>query len=113
MREAVPDDNVHACNSPGDLPGDLPAIEAVNTHWAVIGERRLAARCAQPSYQETGPRKRVGPCGLFGKGACPRARVAKRVYVGIREKEGFTHPGLWRAPCFWGTYESKLHAVDT
>jgi hypothetical protein len=29
------------------------------------------------------------------------------------EKEGFTHPWLWRAPCFWGTYESKLHAVDT
>ena len=29
------------------------------------------------------------------------------------EKEGFTHPPLWRAPCFWGTYESKLHAVDT
>ena len=21
------------------------------------------------------------------------------------EKEGFTHPWLWRAPCFWGTYE--------
>ena len=21
------------------------------------------------------------------------------------EKEGFTHPSLWRAPCFWGTYE--------
>ena len=21
------------------------------------------------------------------------------------EKEGFTHPPLWRAPCFWGTYE--------
>ena len=29
------------------------------------------------------------------------------------EKEGFTHPPLWRAPCFWGTYELKLHAVDT
>jgi hypothetical protein len=29
------------------------------------------------------------------------------------EKEGFTHPSLWRAPCFWGTHESKLHAVDT
>jgi hypothetical protein len=21
------------------------------------------------------------------------------------EKEGFTHRWLWRAPCFWGTYE--------
>jgi len=21
------------------------------------------------------------------------------------EKEGFTHPWLWRAPCFWGTHE--------
>ena len=21
------------------------------------------------------------------------------------EKEGFTHPLLWRAPCFWGTHE--------
>jgi hypothetical protein len=21
------------------------------------------------------------------------------------EKEGFKHPWLWRAPCFWGTYE--------
>ena len=21
------------------------------------------------------------------------------------EKEGFTHPSLLRAPCFWGTYE--------
>jgi hypothetical protein len=29
------------------------------------------------------------------------------------EKEGFTHPWLWRAPCFWGTHEQKLHAVDT
>jgi hypothetical protein len=29
------------------------------------------------------------------------------------EKEGFTHPWLWRAPCFWGTYEWELHAVDT
>ena len=29
------------------------------------------------------------------------------------EKEGFTHPSLWRAPCFWGTYEWELHAVDT
>jgi hypothetical protein len=29
------------------------------------------------------------------------------------EKEGFTHPSLWRAPCFWGTYELELHAVDT
>jgi len=29
------------------------------------------------------------------------------------EKEGFTHPSLWRAPCFWGTRVQKLHAVDT
>jgi hypothetical protein len=29
------------------------------------------------------------------------------------EKEGFTHPWLWRAPCFWGTHELELHAVDT
>jgi hypothetical protein len=29
------------------------------------------------------------------------------------EKEGFTHPWLWRAPCFWGTHELKLHAGDT
>ena len=29
------------------------------------------------------------------------------------EKEGFTHPPLWRAPCFCGTYEWELHAVDT
>ena len=29
------------------------------------------------------------------------------------EKEGFTRPSLWRAPCFWGTYEWELHAVDT
>jgi len=39
--------------------------------------------------------------------------VAKRVYVRIREKEGFKHRWLWRAPCFWGTYEWELHAVDT
>jgi len=39
--------------------------------------------------------------------------VAKRVYVRIREKEGFKHPWLWRAPCFWGTYEWELHSVDT
>ena len=56
---------------------------------------------------------RVMPCGFLGKGACPRAYGAKRVRVRIREKEGFTHPSLWRAPCFWGTYEWKLHAVDT
>ena len=29
------------------------------------------------------------------------------------EKEGFTHSPFWRARCFWGTYELKLHAVDT
>ena len=28
------------------------------------------------------------------------------------EKEGFTHPSLLRAPCFWGTHEWKLHAVE-
>ncbi|MFK4555553.1 hypothetical protein ABH944_007214 [Caballeronia udeis] len=39
--------------------------------------------------------------------------MAKRVHVRIREKEGFNCPSLWRAPCFWGTYELKLHAVDT
>jgi hypothetical protein len=39
--------------------------------------------------------------------------MAKRVHVRIREKEGFTHPSFWRARCFWGTYESRLHAVDT
>ena len=37
--------------------------------------------------------------------ACPRAYGAKRFTVRIREKEGFTHPKLWRAPCFWGTHE--------
>jgi len=56
---------------------------------------------------------RVRPSSLVGVRACPRALVAKRVYVKIREKEGFKHPPLWRAPCFWGTYEWELHAVDT
>src|SRR5471032_1849365 len=42
------------------------------------------------------------PCGFLGNSACPRAYGAKRVRVRIREKEGFTHPWLWRAPCFWG-----------
>jgi len=67
----------------------------------------------QLTNQETKPPKRVRPHRFLGNCACPRALVAKRVYVKIREKEGFTHPWLWRAPCFWGTYESKLHAVDT
>ena len=55
----------------------------------------------------------LGRANRWGARACPRALVAKRVYVRIREKEGFTHPSLWRAPCFWGTYEWELHAVDT
>ena len=43
-----------------------------------------------------------GRAGFLGKRAGPRAYGAKRVRVRIREKEGFKHPSLWRAPCFWG-----------
>jgi hypothetical protein len=55
----------------------------------------------QPTHQEMRQKIRVGPCGLLGNGACPRAYGAKRVHVRIREKEEFTHPRLLRAPCFW------------
>ena len=50
---------------------------------------------------------------VCGRWCLPESTVAKRVHVRIREKEGFKHPWLWRAPCFWGTYEWELHAVDT
>jgi hypothetical protein len=60
---------------------------------------------------------------LFHAGGCPRiARGAPWAgsvtggeacgYV-CSEKEGFTHPSFWRAPCFWGTQVLELHAVDT
>ena len=45
--------------------------------------------------------------GFLGNGACPRAYGAKRVRVRIREKEGFTHPSLLRAPCFWGAKNAE------
>jgi hypothetical protein len=38
--------------------------------------------------------KTLGPCRFLGSRASPRALVAKRVHVRIREKEGFTHPPL-------------------
>jgi len=68
---------------------------------------------AQSAHQEKKQKIRVGPCGLLGNGASPRAYGAKRFTVRIREKEGFKHPKLLRAPCFWGTHEMELHAVDT
>ena len=90
---------------------DSQKTEAANTHQAVIREaepRISAAQATQPSFKEMEPEKRVRPCGFaWNKGACPRAYGAKRFTVRIREKEGFTHPWLWRAPCFWGTNEIK------
>jgi hypothetical protein len=81
-----------------------PKTEAVNAHQAVIHECGGATRAANPS-SEMELHIRVGSWWFISKGACPRAYGAKRVRVRIREKEGFTHPWLWRAPCFWGTYE--------
>src|SRR5476649_1103424 len=64
----------------------------------------------EPRRQPSSKRGRtmVRPCELFGNGACPRAYGAKRVRVRIREKEGFTHPSLWRAPCFWGAKNAEI-----
>jgi hypothetical protein len=42
----------------------------------------------------------VRPSWSVGRGACPRALGAKRVRVRIREKEGFKHYRVWRAPCY-------------
>jgi len=75
--------------------------------------KKITAQIKHLTHKETKRPERVRPSRFLGKGACPRAYGAKRVRVGIREKEGFTHPSLWRAPCFWGTYEWELHAVDT
>jgi len=114
MREAVPDANVHATHQRTHQPAQQRLKQ--QTQQVVIAglaSRLPSAQSTQSSYQETEPCKRVRRSGFLGKGACPRALVAKRVYVRIREKEGFTHPALWRAPCFWGTYEWDLHAVDT
>ena len=59
----------------------------------------------------------------FMRGGCPRIARGEPWAGSITggeacgypcsEKEGFKHSWLWRAPCFWGTHESKLHAVDT
>ena len=74
---------------------------------------RMAVQTTPPTHQELKQQIRVKPYAFVGNGACPRALGAKRVRVRIREKEGFTHPWLWRAPCFWGTRVQKPHAVDT
>ncbi|WP_216857596.1 hypothetical protein, partial [Burkholderia sp. S171] len=69
---------------------------------SAIWPTKLATQTTQPvqsTYKETKRHMHVGPCCFLGKHACPRALVAKRVYVGIREKEGFKHPPFWRAPC--------------
>jgi len=67
----------------------------------------------QLTHEEPQHQIRERPGRFLGNGACPRAYGAKRVRVRIREKEGFKHPWFWRAPCFWGTHEWELHAVDT
>ena len=65
-------------------------------------QRRPITQIIESSHQKAKFQLRVKPCGFLGKRACPRACGAKRVRVRIREKEGFKHPWLWRAPCFWG-----------
>jgi hypothetical protein len=57
----------------------------------------------------------AGGCPRIARGEPWAGSITGGEACGYRcsEKEGFTHPPLWRAPCFWGTYESKLHAVDT
>ena len=64
----------------------------------------ITVQTTQPTHHELKLKTRVMPCSFVSASACPRALVAKRVYVRIREKEGFKHRWLWRAPCFWGTY---------
>ena len=39
--------------------------------------------------------------------------MAKRGDVRIREKEGFKHPSVWRAPCYLRAKNLGLHARDT
>ena len=54
--------------------------------------------------------------GLRDSAGCSSGRFShwwRSVGYLCSEKEGFTHPWLLRAPFFWGTHESKLHAVDT
>ncbi len=55
----------------------------------------------------------VVQCGFEEIGTCPRALVAKRGDVGIREKEGFNAAWFLRAPFYVGTKSSGLHAGDT
>ena len=52
---------------------------------------KITVQTTQPTLHELKLKMRVGPCLFVGVGACPRALVAKRVYVRIREKEGFKH----------------------
>src|SRR5580704_15788214 len=55
----------------------------------------------------------VRPSWSVGHRACPRALGAKRVRVRIREKEGFKHPQVLRAPCYQVPKTFSLHARDT
>ena len=65
-----------------------------------------ANQATKPSNNEA-LKARDAEAGFLGKRACPRAYGAKRVRVRIREKEGFKHPSLWRAPCFWGAKNAE------
>jgi hypothetical protein len=49
----------------------------------------------------------VGGCPRIARGEPWAGSVTGGEACGYpcSEKEGFTHPWLWRAPCFWGTYE--------
>src|SRR3984893_5461212 len=54
----------------------------------------------------------VRPSWSVGCGSRPRALGAKRVRVRIREKEGFTHPSVWRALCYQVPKTPGLHSSD-
>ena len=72
---------------------------------------RATAPTKQLTHEEPQQQIRVRPWRFVGNSACPRAYGAKRVRVRIREKEGFTHPSVWRV--LSGAKNWDLHARDT
>jgi hypothetical protein len=77
-----------------------PGIGTVSRTFAVLFPGGLATRFDEHTNLEGGcPRIARGePWAGSITGGEARQNLRS-------EKEGFKHPSLWRAPCFWGTYE--------
>jgi len=95
----------------GESAGRLHGIRQLRPHafWRpcfLVGWRRCGSSCVQIRWLVF---PRIAR-GVLRAGSVTGGEARQNL---CSEKEGFTHPPLWRAPCFWGTYEWELHAVDT